>query len=272
MGKIAKNQVGMVFRYQGQNIYYRKNGTGKYTIVFLHGFPEDGSVFDKQAAFLSDGCRIIVPDLPGAGQSPFNGQLQSIEDFAKAIVALIRYEQLENIVVLGHSMGGYMALAVEDLFPSLTQAFGLIHSTAFADSEEKKENRRKSIRFMGKHGSAAFAKKAVPGNFTDTFIQNNQDTVEALAANASTFPKEGLQRFYQIMMDRPDRTFVLNTHKPVLSIIGEEDKAAPLQDLLQQVKLPRISDTHILPHVAHMGMLEATDAVNNYILRFVQYL
>ncbi|MFT4204262.1 MAG: alpha/beta hydrolase [Chitinophagaceae bacterium] len=255
----------MFFEYQGQNIYYRKSGKGSRTILFIHGFPEDGGIFDRQIAYLSEFCQLLVPDLPGAGKSPFNDELRSVEDFAKAIIALAQHEQLENITVLGHSMGGYIALAIEELFPHFSKTFGFIHSTAFADSEEKKENRRKSIQLMENYGSAAFVKKAVPGNFTESFVQNNKKTIDDLIANASTFPKEGLQRFYQIMIDRPDRTSVLDTHKPILFIIGEEDKAAPLNDLLQQVKIPQIADIHILPNVAHMGMLEAADEVNKFV-------
>lgn len=260
----------MTFEYKGQNIYYRKGGTGTQTIIFLHGFPEDGSIFDEQAAFLSNHYQILVPDLPGAGKSSFNDQLRSVEDFAKAIVALAQYERLENIVVLGHSMGGYMALAIEEIFPDFTKAFGFIHSTAFADSEEKKENRRKSIELMENYGSAAFVRKAIPGNFADDFVQKNKVLMDSLINNASIFPKKGLQRFYEIMMNRPDRTSLLNTPKPVLFCIGEEDKAAPLQDLLQQVKMPQIADIHIFPNVAHMGMLEATESVNKAIAAFMR--
>ncbi|WP_447642144.1 MULTISPECIES: alpha/beta fold hydrolase [Chitinophagaceae] len=255
----------MFFEYQGKQIYYRKSGAGTQTIVLLHGFPEDGSIFDQQVAFLSKRYQIMVPDFPGAGRSPFNSELQSVEDFAKAIIALAQYERLENMIVLGHSMGGYIALAIEELFPRFSKAFGFIHSTAFADSDEKKENRRKSIQLIESYGSAAFVKKAIPGNFAETFVQNNKDIINHLVEHASTFPKEGLQRFYQIMMKRPDRTHLLNTSKPVLFILGEEDKAVPLQDLLQQVKLPGIAAVHILKNVAHMGMLEATDKVNKYI-------
>lgn len=260
----------MFFEYKGQNIYYRKSGDGTQTIIFLHGFPEDGSIFDEQVDFLSKDYQILVPDLPGAGKSLFNDQLLSVEDFAAAIVALAQYEQLQNIVVLGHSMGGYIALAIEEILPHFTKAFGFIHSTAFADSEEKKENRRKSIELIENYGSAAFVRKAIPGNFTDDFVQKNKVLMDSLISNASTFPKEGLQRFYEIMMNRPDRTSLLDTPKPVLFCIGEKDKAAPLQDLLQQVKIPQIADIHIFPKVAHMGMLEAIEDINNAIATFMK--
>lgn len=260
----------MFFTYQGHDIYYKKTGKGNTTLVFLHGFPEDGTIFDRQIAYLEQDFQIIVPDLPGVGQSTFNDSLQTIEDFARAIVALLQYEKAENLIILGHSMGGYIILAIEELFPELTKAFGFLHSTAFADLEEKKENRRRSIQLIEKYGSAAFVSKTIPGNFTDTFVQENKSTIDNLIAKASDFSKEGLQRFYQIMIDRPDRAAVLKTHKPILFVLGEADKAAPLSDLLQQITIPQIADVHILKNVAHMGMLEATERTNKYIQQFAQ--
>jgi len=259
----------MFFEYQGEQIHYKKTGQGNKTIVFLHGFPEDGSIFDAQLNCLQTQFQIIVPDLPGTKNSAFNDHLKTIEDFAKAIVALLQYENIKNPIILGHSMGGYIALAIEDLFPEYSAAVGLIHSTAFADSEDKKENRRKSIQLMENYGSTAFVKKALPGNFTEAFVQNNKATIASLVETASQFPTKGLQRFYEIMIERPDRTTILNTTtKPILFFIGTEDNAAPLVDLLQQVKLPQTAFIHILPNVAHMGMLEATEQINQGILKF----
>ncbi|PZP41623.1 MAG: alpha/beta hydrolase [Pseudopedobacter saltans] len=260
----------MFFEYKGKNIYYKKIGSGNTTLVFIHGFPEDGSIFDKQTIFLSEKFQIIVPDLPGAGQSAYNDKLDSVEAFGQAIVSLLQYEKIEKPILLGHSMGGYITLAIEELYPNFSKAFGFINSTAFADTEEKKENRRKSIALMEKYGSAAFVKKAIPGNFSENFVKENSKLMEQLITIASSFPKEGLQRFYEIMIDRPDLTSILKqTHKPVLFFIGAEDQAAPLSDLLQQVKLPQTSHIHILPNVAHMSMLEAPESVNQWILDFV---
>lgn len=263
----------MFFEYQGKKIYYTKTGTGSKTLVFIHGFPEDGSVFDGQIKALEKDFQIIVPDLPGAGQSEFNDNLVSVEDFGNAIVALIQYENIEKPILFGHSMGGYITLSIEAKHPHFSQAFGFINSTAFADSEDKKENRRKSIQLMEQYGSAAFVKKAIPGNFTESFVKENPAIIESLITKASTFPKEGLQLYYKIMIDRPDRTTILKeTEKPVLFLVGEDDKAAPLPDLLQQIYLPKTSFLHILPKVGHMSMLEATEEVNAFIKDFVDYI
>ena len=259
----------MFFTYKDKNIHYQKKGKGNCTLVLIHGFPEDGSIFHKQVLALEKTFQIIVPDLPGVGLSPYNNQLQSIEDFAKAIVALLQYEKVENCLLLGHSMGGYIALAIEELFPKMSIAFGFIHSSAYADTEEKKENRRKSISFIQKNGSAPFVKKAIPGNFAPTFVKENTEIIDELIQKASNFSPEALQRFYEIMIARPDRTHVLqSTQKPVLFIIGDEDKAAPLQDLLPQVTMPAIADVHIISGIAHMSMLESSEVLNQYIKDF----
>ena len=132
------------FQYQGKNVSYQMTGEGN-AVVLLHGFGEDSTIFNHQIDLLKDVCLLIVPDLPGSGLSDFNEQLDSIDAFATCIHALLQNHNIDKCIMLGHSMGGYITLAFAALFPSYLNKFGLIHSTAFADSEEKKIIRQKII-------------------------------------------------------------------------------------------------------------------------------
>ena len=136
-------------------------GKGK-PVVLIHGFGEDGNIWDKQVAFLKDHFRLIIPDLPGSGRSALIPDM-SIEGMAEAMHSMLMNEGISACVVLGHSMGGYLTLAMAEKYPDLFRSFGLIHSSAFADSEEKKAARSKSIEFIKNNGANEFLRTAIPG-------------------------------------------------------------------------------------------------------------
>jgi pimeloyl-ACP methyl ester carboxylesterase len=257
------------FQYRGKNISYRMIGKGN-AVVLLHGFGEDSTIFNHQIDFLKDDCLLIVPDLPGSGLSELNEQLDSIDAFATCIHALLQHQNIDQCIMLGHSMGGYITLSFAALFPSFLNKFGLIHSTAYADSEEKKINRRKGIDLMNEYGSYAFLKNTIPNLFAEKYKKNYPDKIEALIELSHQFSKDALIQYYNIMMLRQDKTTVLKSSKiPVLFIMGTDDIAVPIDDILQQTILPDISYIHILQEVGHMGMWEATHQLNRRLLDFV---
>jgi pimeloyl-ACP methyl ester carboxylesterase len=168
-------------------------------------------------------------------------------------------------------MGGYITLAFAEKYPSLLSGFGLIHSTAFADNEEKKKNREKGIALMEEYGPFSFLKNTIPNLFGAKFKALYPEKVNSFIEAAAAFSKESLQQYYRAMMLRPDRTHVLLSNPlPVLFVMGTEDVAAPMEDVLKQVSLPNISYIHVLSHTGHMGMWEATEQMNDYILAFIK--
>ena len=254
-------------------IVYNVYGEGK-AVVLLHGFGEDSTIFDNQVAFLKDHCRLIVPDLPGSGKSdllPDKEPYTSIEDYADCIYALLKEEEVTHCLLLGHSMGGYITLAFARLYPSLLDGFALIHSTAFADSDEKKQTRERGIETIEQYGAYPFLKNTTPNLFAKKFKEAHGDKVEVLIEKGRAFSKEALQQYYRAMMRRPDSTDVLRGNPlPVLFVIGTEDAAAPMKDVLQQVYLPQTSYIHILNDVGHMSMWEDTAALNQHLLEFIR--
>lgn len=259
------------FQFQSCKIAYRDMGTGQ-VVVLLHGFGEDSQIFDLQTEYLKNHYRLIVPDLPGSGQSAIDLKLSSsIDLMADCIAALVREITDQPVILLGHSMGGYITLAFAQKYPGRLKGFGLLHSTAFADNEEKKATRRKSIDFIREKGAFPFLQTAIPGLFAETYQKHFNDKINMLVERGKQFTGDTLVSYYEAMIDRPDRTQVLSDSKvPVLFILGTEDKAAPMDDVLQQVKLPDISYFHILENVGHMGMWEATEQMNTMILKFIK--
>jgi pimeloyl-ACP methyl ester carboxylesterase len=253
---------------QSSKIFYRIIGNGK-PVVLLHGFGEDGSIWQNQIEFLKNHFQLIVPDLPGSGQSAvISNQLAvGIEAYAEAVRLILLEEKMDNCVIIGHSMGGYITLALAEKYPHLVKAFGLLHSSAFADSEEKKATRLKAIEFIKNNGAYEFLKTSIPGLFLTP--ENYQPCIN-LVEKAKQFTTEALIQYYQAMIARPDRTELLkNFTGPILFIIGEHDKAVPFEQSMQQCYLPPQSHIHILRNSAHMGMCEEVDQVNKSLLQFL---
>lgn len=261
------------FHYKNTEIVYKTDGNGM-PVVLLHGFGEDAKIWNEQVSFLRDYCLLLIPDLPGSGLSTFDikcADSDSIEYYADIIDALLKYENINSCIMLGHSMGGYITLAFAEKYPAKLDGFGLLHSTAFADNEEKKQNRLKGIAMMGAYGAYAFLKNTIPNLFAAKFKTTHPEKVETLIENGRSFSTNILQQYYKAMMTRPDRTQVLKESSiPVLFILGTDDVAAPMKDVLEQTHLPKISFIHILQDTGHMGMLENTEKMNKAILEFIK--
>jgi pimeloyl-ACP methyl ester carboxylesterase len=160
-----------------------------------------------------------------------------------------------------------------ELYPNLVKGFGLVHSSAYADNDEKKQNRQRGIEMMEEYGAAAFLKTAIPNLFGVKFKEEHPEAVQQLITESGTFSTPACQQYYTAMMNRPDRSSTLKNSKvPVLFIAGTEDVAAPLKDVLEQSKLPAISYIHVLDGVGHMGMVEAPEKLNQYLDEFVSQL
>lgn len=258
------------FQYLDTEIYYKVTGSGQ-PVVLLHGFAEDNNIWHEQINFLQDYCRLIIPDLTGSGKS---GMLQkndvTIEDYAISVNALLINENIDRCILLGHSMGGYITLAFAEMYPEKLHAFGFVHSTAFADNEEKISSRKKGIKMMEEYGVFPFLKNTTPNLFSENYKKQHLERVSQLIEQGKNFTKEALIQYYSAMMKRPDRTEVLKkSNVPVLFIMGSEDKAALLDDLLQQVHLPTVSYIHIIEECGHMGIWEKAEELNNYLLGFI---
>ncbi len=243
----------------------------------IHGFGEDGDIWDKQVEFLSAGSggkdrfHLIIPDLPGSGRSEMTKDM-SIEGMAEVIKEILDIELQNNVTVIGHSMGGYITLAFAEKYPEMLTSFGLVHSSAFADSEEKKTARLKSVEFIKKHGAYEFLKPSIAGLFGEYWSKDHQPEINGLVEKSKNFTDEAIIQYYLAMIARPDRTHVLKSFSPpILLIIGEHDNAVPLAQSMQQSYLPNHSYIHILRQSAHMGMWEETSKVNAALSEFLTW-
>ncbi|HET6769015.1 MAG TPA: alpha/beta hydrolase [Chitinophagaceae bacterium] len=254
--------------YQGKKIFYRNIGSGD-PVLFVHGFGEDGAVWNDQVEFLKNRYHILIPDLPGSGRSEMINEM-SMEGIAEVLHSIIHEENINTCIVIGHSMGGYITLALVEKYWNHVNAFGLFHSSAFADTEEKKETRKKGIEFIKEHGAFGFLKTSTPNLFSAHSKEQMSNSIEQFIDSLKGFSADVLISYYHAMMKRPDRTVILqNTKSAVLFIAGEHDNAIPLADVLKQCHLPEKSYFHLLKKSGHMGMMEETEKANWILEEFL---
>ena len=258
----------------GFPVAYRLEGAqDAHCVVLVHGYAEDGRLWDAQTEHLKQRYRVLVPDLPGCGASgPLNEKGISLETCAEILAGILEKENIDAPTMIGHSMGGYITLAFMEKYPERLFAAGLFHSTALADTEEKKTMRRKCIEFIGKNGSAPFIRQSTPNLFAETTRSQSPEMITAMIDRYSSFDPVSLIAYYEAMIARPDRTNLLVVwKKPFLFIAGRQDNAVPLASLLPQTWQPSLSYVHILDEAGHLGMLEAPEASNrildNFLLR-----
>lgn len=253
----------------GKKIFYRTAGSG-HPVILIHGFGETGSVWKNQVLFLQDRFRLIIPDLPGSGQSESIDDM-SMEGMAEMIREIAATEDTPLFTLIGHSMGGYIALAYAEKYAASLNAWGLFHSTAYADTEEKKATRQKGISFIQQHGAFEFLKNSVPNLFSPQTRSIHPQLVSDFVRELNNFSPESLVSYYEAMMKRPDRTAVLKeTTVPVLFVIGKHDTAIPPEDSLKQCHLPEKSYIHVLRKSGHMGMLEESPRSNELLEQFLR--
>lgn len=262
--------------FQNKKIFYNATGNGK-PVMLLHGFAEDDNIWKYQFKKLKEKFFVIVPNLPGSGASEMPDGEICIDDCAEVVKAIADAELVKTnenqFTLIGHSMGGYIALAFAEKYPEWLNALGLFHSTAYADDDAKKEIRKKGIEFITNNGAASFLKTTTPNLFSEKTKKNSPELIENLVASSKYFSAEALIQYYRAMMKRPDRTHVLQSFKkPVLFLIGKNDNSVPLKASMEQCYLPAIAYIKLLRNSGHMGMWEERKAANTFLLESLKQL
>jgi pimeloyl-ACP methyl ester carboxylesterase len=231
-------------------------GTGP-ALVFLHGFCESKAVWQDFVSSLAGNWRVILIDLPGFGDNKAPQADYSMEAGAAWVQQALGKLQLGASLVIGHSMGGYVAMALAEKYPELLAGLVLFHSSAMADSEEKKDGRNKTIALIEKHGVDRFMDTFVPPLFYEGSREAQQEAIALLTRIGRQTPQQVVTGALAGMRDRPDRSQVLaGAAFPVMFIAGKQDPAVTLEQTLQQCHLPQESHTLFLDQTGHQGMFE----------------
>ncbi|RAJ95620.1 pimeloyl-ACP methyl ester carboxylesterase [Larkinella arboricola] len=236
----------------------------KPVIVLIHGHGVNASIWDAVYDNLSADFSIIKSNFSE------HTKHESIDAYAEEVFSQLQTSQIQSCVLVGHSMGGYIALAFAEQHPELVQGLVLINSTAFADDEAKKQSRQKAVETMEASGSGAFIEQTVPKMFGESYSRNQPEVVKKQVEQFSALPAEALIAGVKAMASRPDRTHVLKEASfPVLLIAGREDQIIPFAKSQELFEAAPQAKTVVLEKAGHLGMIESPDEVIRAIREFV---
>jgi len=241
-------------------INYRILGKGN-PVLFIHGFLESMTMWDvlqlEKMPFQS-----ILVDLPGHGKTNFLKNEPRIAHFSEVLIQLFQEINITPTVVIGHSMGGYVALDLVQKLSNLPHVI-LLNSNFWADSEKKKSDRNRVIEVV-KHNPSLFIHEAIPALFRNP--KNNKPEIDGLIEEASELSVEGICWATAAMRDRIDQTeFVRSSSSSFTFVQGASDGLIPIvisEEKCAEIGLP----ITIIKKAGHMAHLEQTEEVRRLLL------
>ncbi len=247
----------------GLQIAYERGGSGT-PLVLIHGYPLDHTIWDAMVPLLEGNFDLILPDLRGFGQSGTTTTPYSLDDMAADLAALLDVLKVKNAVVVGHSMGGYVALAFARAYPERLLGLGLIASQPLADTPEKKAGRALEAEHVLAYGVAEVAEGMATKLTADPALH------EKLKGLIYQQRPEGVAGALWAMAERPDsRDLLSNFEFPVAIIHGRADKIVPFERAREVMAAVKKGSLVEIEEVGHMPMMEAPQ-VTARALTFLQ--
>jgi pimeloyl-ACP methyl ester carboxylesterase len=255
--------------FRGETITYSDTGKGR-VVILLHGFLGSHEIWQPIHDNLAKYFRVIAIDLPGHGKTACFGYVHSMDLMAKCVKSVMDNLRLKKYVIVGHSMGGYVALAFGELFPDNLRGLCLFHSTAYPDSDQKKRDRSRAIKLV-KANARLYTRDTIKNLFATKNLDRFKSEVTFAQKIAFKTPKRGIVAALEGMKDRPNRDVILNfAEYPVMMIIGRYDNILPMQLLLNQSQLIKQKHILLLENEGHMGFLEAPKICLTHLKRFAR--
>jgi pimeloyl-ACP methyl ester carboxylesterase len=220
--------------HKGITVTYQHKKGGKSTVVLLHGFLESHRTWKEYAKILSEKYNILSIDLLGHGETGCLGYVHTMEEMAEAVKAVLKENDVRKAVLVGHSLGGYVALAFAEKYPDSIKGLCLFNSTAVADSELKRKDRSKAINVVKKNHER-YVGEVIPNLFLTTDTPELKKAEKKALEIASATSKQGIIAALEGMKIRDNRELVVKFAPcPVFYVIGKLDKLLPYQDLMEQ--------------------------------------
>ena len=257
----------------GTTLSYHDRGRGDRNVALLHGFPLDSRMWEAQLAALGDapgGFRVVAPDLRGFGQSRSDTPF-TLESLADDVHALLSALGALPTVLVGLSMGGYVALAYAKKYRGDLRGLVLVDTKAEADTAEGKAGREKMIDLVRKEGSKAVADQMMPKMLAKDAAGQRPQQAQALRRIMEACPPKTIEHALAAMRDRPDRSGELGLIKvPALVIVGESDAITP-PDVAESMA-EKIAGAQLVTvrGAGHMSPMEQPEQVNRALRAFLE--
>lgn len=252
--------------HKNTNVHFTSIGKGN-AVVLLHGFLENSAMWNEIANILSKRNRVICIDLLGHGQTGNLGYIHSMEDQANMVNAVLNHLRLRKYIFVGHSMGGYVALAFAKLFPESVKGLCLMNSTALPDSEEKKLSRDRAIKAIKKNHKT-FVRVAIPMLFSEKNREIYLKEIEQITQEALELSPQGIIAALEGMKIRKNQTSIYKkANFPIQMIIGKQDPALDYDSLISQTKNTKVNVIEFPDgHMSHIeNKNELTETLTSFI-------
>lgn len=259
-------------KYQSTGVHLGYDDAGEGTaLVLLHGFPFNRTMWQPQVEKFSKSMRVITPDFRGHGESEAPDYPYTMDLLARDVATLLDELGLEQVVLGGLSMGGYVAFAFYHHFRDRVKALLLFDTRAEADTEEGRANRVRLADLVRRQGAAALAGELIPKVLGETTRKTNPEVVSRVRHMIESTPVVGIVNALMGMAQRPDRTAMLpNIQCPALVVVGEEDVVTPADVAKQMAAAIPEADLVVVPKAGHVSNLEQPDAFNEAVARFLE--
>lgn len=252
--------VTVVFRDEGQGI----------PVLFLHGYLESSEIWLSFISGLSGKGRMILIDLPGHGESGIAGKVHTMDFMAEVVKHVLDQLEVDQCILVGHSMGGYVALAFLARYSERLKALSLFHSHPLADTAETKANREREIGLIREGRKELIYNVNIPKAFADENLEKFRDAIDFARDIARKTPDSGIIAVLNGMMQRPDsREILQNCPVPFLWILGKKDNYIPCETMIEKIILPEKGTVALLDHSGHMGFMEERDRSVSIMLDFI---
>lgn len=256
--------------FENGTITYEVTGKGT-PVVFLHGYLESRKIWDGMVKDFSKNHRFISIDLPGHGRSGTFDNYHSMEFMAETVHAVIKNLGLKKVWLMGHSMGGYVALAFLELFPDSLYGLGLIHSHPFVDSDATQEKRAHEIELVEKGKKDLIIANSIPNTYAGINRDRLKEEISITKEIAKGNSEDGIVANLKGMLKRPDRSDLLkSTSLPVLIVAGEKDSIIPFDSVSKKIPLPPGGELVKLEKSGHMGFVEEKEKTLEVLSNFIK--
>lgn len=255
--------------FKNTKIGYTDQGKGT-AIVLLHGFLENSTMWNYLAPVLESKYRVIRIDLLGHGKTGCIGYVHTMEDMADAVYVVLKELKIKKAVFIGHSMGGYVALAFAELFPEMMKGLLLLNSTSRADSEERIANRTRAIKAV-KQNYVAAVRMSIANLFSEENREKLLNEIEWIRNEALQTPLQGIIAAQEGMKIRKDREVILHfAPYPISMILGKKDPVLTYSETIEQLKDTKVKLVSL--NDGHMSHIENKEEIEHIILTFLKAL
>lgn len=257
----------MILEYKGIRVFYTDSGQG-HPVVLLHGFLENSTMWDHFLPQLSKKNRIICIDLLGHGKTGCLGYIHTMELMAEVVETVLNHLNIVFATFIGHSMGGYVALAFAEKNPKQINGLCLLNSTAKADTEEKQKNRDRAIGAV-KQNHKTFIRMAIANLFRPKNRVIFSDKINDLITEASHTPLQGIIAALEGMKTRKNREFIWHTttYKKMM-VIGKNDPVLDYNSLMEQVENTDVLTVEFQD--GHMSHIENESSLLHELMHFIE--